>query len=584
MFRIQRIYDQSSTQNNEIILQVQTILTTQFKGISVEEIAKLSEHLRNPVKYRFRSVLFIADDEKGHLKGFALLHHASDLRFCFLDYISATAERTGRGIGGALYDDVRDYTLSQKVIGLFFECLPDNPDLCKDDKELNQNIARLRFYERYGARPIINTAYETPVSEQDTCPPHLVFDDLGMYRLPSKKQLRAIIRAILERKYGDLCPPEYIAKVEKSIVDDPIRLRSYRYIKTEKLAAKKIPSTGEKILLVINDRHDIHHVRERGYVESPVRIQSILKDIEPSGLFEQKMPRRYGEKYISAVHNPEYIRYLRKVCNNVPPKKSIYPYVFPIRNNARPPVELPVRAGYYCIDTFTPLNHNAYLAARRAVDCALTAAHAVLKGRTLAYVLVRPPGHHAEYQAFGGFCYFNSVAVTANYLSKYGRIAILDIDYHHGNGQQNIFYHRDDVLTVSIHGHPKFAYPYFSGFKDETGKRDGKGFNVNYPLPEKINGAQYRETLSKAIRRIERHKPSYLVVALGLDTAKGDPTGTWFLQARDFEQNGKMIGKIGIPTLVIQEGGYRVRSLGTNTYNFFSGLWSGFYQEATLPQ
>ncbi len=582
MFRIQRIYDQSSTQNNEIILQVQTIITNQFKGISTEEIDKLSEHLRNPVKYHFRSVLFIADDEKGHLKGFALLHHASDLRFCFLDYISAAAERTGRGIGGALYDDVRDYARSQNVIGLFFECLPDDPDLCKDVTELNQNVARLRFYERYGARPIINTAYETPVSEQDTCPPHLVFDDLGLHRFPSKKRLRVIIRAILERKYGDLCPPEYIAKVEKSIVDDPPRLRPYRYIKTEKLTAKKIPRTKEKILLVINDRHHIHHVRERGYVESPVRIQSILKEIEPSGLFEQKMPRRYGEKYITAVHNPEYIRYLRKVCNNVPPKKSIYPYVFPIRNNARPPVELPVRAGYYCIDTFTPLNHNAYLAARRAVDCALTAAHAILHGRMLAYALIRPPGHHAEYRAFGGFCYFNSVAVTAHYLSKYGRIAILDIDYHHGNGQQNIFYHRSDVLTVSIHGHPKFAYPYFSGFKDEIGKWEGKGFNVNYPLPEKINGVQYRKTLSMAIRRIERHKPSYIVVALGLDTAKGDPTGTWFLNARDFEQNGKMIGEIGIPTLVIQEGGYRVRSLGMNTYNFFSGLWSGFHKEATI--
>ena len=151
------------------------------------------------------------------------------------------------------------------------------------------------------------------------------------------------------------------------------------------------------------------------------------------------------------------------------PKKSIYPYVFPTRNPARPPNDETVLAGYYCIDTFTPLNQNAYLAARSAVDCALTAAEKVLEGTDLAYALVRPPGHHAETRTFGGFCYFNNGAIAANLLSRYGRVAILDIDYHHGNGQQEIFYNRADVLTVSIHGHPSFAYPYFSGFRDETG-------------------------------------------------------------------------------------------------------------------
>jgi hypothetical protein len=149
-------------------------------------------------------------------------------------------------------------------------------------------------------------------------------------------------------------------------------------------------------------------------------------------------------------------------------KESVYPYVFPIRNVARPPKDLAVRAGYYCIDTFTPLNHNAFPVAARAVDCAMTAAQRVLEGARVAYALVRPPGHHAERRSFGGFCYLNSAAVAANYLSGYGRVAMLDVDYHHGNGQQTIFYRRADVLTVSLHGHPSFAYPYFTSPASRT--------------------------------------------------------------------------------------------------------------------
>ena len=152
---------------------------------------------------------------------------------------------------------------------------------------------------------------------------------------------------------------------------------------------------------------------------------------------------------------------------------------------------------------------------------------------------------------------------------------MLDIDYHHGNGQQDIFYDRADVLTVSIHGDPDFAYPYFTGFADERGVDVGVGFNVNLPLPEIQNGADYRLALEQASDVLREFDPAFLVICLGLDPAKGDPTGTWSLSANDFTKNGEMLRKLELPTLVIQEGGYRTRTLGVNARNFFMGL-AGF--------
>jgi acetoin utilization deacetylase AcuC-like enzyme len=246
--------------------------------------------------------------------------------------------------------------------------------------------------------------------------------------------------------------------------------------------------------------------------------------------------------------------------------------VFPIRNEARPPKDLPVRAGYFCIDTFTPINANAYLAARRAVDCALTAAEQVLGGVRLAYALVRPPGHHAERYDFGGFCYFNNAAVAAHHLSRYGRVAVLDIDYHHGNGTQQIFYERSNVLTVSIHGDPSISYPYFSGFRDEQGAGPELGYNLNIPLAESCSPDAYRQALERALGRIRRFAPAFLVVATGFDTASGNPTGSWANRGEDFRRMGESIGRLGQPMLVIQEGGYRVRTLGANVRRFFEGL------------
>jgi acetoin utilization deacetylase AcuC-like enzyme len=277
------------------------------------------------------------------------------------------------------------------------------------------------------------------------------------------------------------------------------------------------------------------------------------------------------------VHSNELVDFLKKSETRFPRGNSVYPYIFPIRNAARRPKDVSVLPGYFCIDTFTPIHHNVWKAATGAVDCALSCANKLIAGGGLAYALVRPPGHHAESKVFGGFCYLNAAAIAANYLAKLGKVAILDIDYHHGNGQQEIFFKRNDVFTLSLHGHPSTTYPYFCGFRDEKGEGEGLGFNLNYPLKEGLDTSEYRRVLAEALRKISAYRPAYLIVCFGLDTAKGDPTGTFSFSTKDFEKNGQMIGSMKIPTLVVQEGGYLNRTLGANALNFFKGLKDSFF-------
>jgi len=573
MFRIRKISNPFLDSNKGAIENVKNILSKQFPDISEEKIKLLDEQFINPLKFKYQSILLVAENIHETILGFALLKYMSDLKFCFLDFIAATPGKTSSGLGGALYQRVREEAETLGSIGLFFESLPDDPTLCRNKDNLGQNARRLAFYERFGVRPIINTLYETPVKPGDDCPPYLLFDGMGITNSLTRSKTRKIIRAILERLYTGYCSDDYINMVVRSIKDNPVKLRPFRYHNVNRPKAFRADLSGKnKILLIINNKHTIHNIHQRGYVEAPVRIPIIKEEIDQTGIFRTGKAKEFPEKYILQVHHGGYVRYFKKVCSNLPVGKSVYPYVFPIRNASRPPKVLSVRAGYYCIDTFTPLNKNAYLAAREGVNCTLTAANEILSGTRAAYVLTRPPGHHAEKYVFGGFCYFNNNAIAANFFSRYGKVAILDIDYHHGNGQQQIFYSRNDVLTVSIHGHPSFAYPYFSGFSGEKGEGEGSGYNLNYPLDEAIDGEIYRKFLRRALLRIKRFKPSFLIIALGYDTAKGDPTGSWRLTYNDFEKNGKMIGELKLPTMIVQEGGYKTQTLGLNAKFFFKGF------------
>jgi len=577
VLRIRKIRDTRTAANRAAVEDAQRIIRTQFPGLPPADVDKLPDQLDDPFRYRFVSELFVLDDGQQRVRAVALVLYDPELHFSYLEIIStAPGARRGSGMGGALYDRIRQEAAALGSAGLYFECLPDDPETSPDPAIRKQNAARLKFYERYGAFPIVGTLYQLPVRDGDTDMPFLVFDGLGRHALPKAAPLRRIVRAILERKYADLCPPAYVDKVVGSIRDGAFSLRPARYVKPDAAFPDPLPALRGKIPLIVNDRHDIHNIaHDRGYVEAPVRIRAILRELDRTGFFERVPAKRFPDRFLREVHDPSLIEYMERACREAPEKKSVYPYVFPIRNPQRKPRERSVLAGYWCIDTFTPLNRNVWPAARQAVDCALTAAERVLHGAPLAYALVRPPGHHAERRTFGGFCYLCNPAIAANYLSRYGRVAILDIDYHHGNGQQDIFYERDDVLTVSIHGHPSFAYPYFSGFRNETGRGRGAGYNLNIPLPETVTAEQYREALATALRRIGRYGPAFLVLSLGLDTGRGDPTGTWVNRAADFRLIGRMIGEAGYPTAVIQEGGYRVRTLGANASSFFSGLVEG---------
>lgn len=579
MFQIRPIYDNLLPANQAAVRRVQDIFRANFAAVA-EYADKIPDLLQEPFAFGYRSLLLVAEDGHGGVRGFSLFLHFPELRASFLDFLAVDRERRGGGVGGALYEATREYLRQLGSRGLYMEVLPDDPAVVADAATLKENRARLKFYEHYGVRPVAGTEYETPVGD-DPAAPYLLFDGLGRKSPLRRSEARAAVRLLLRRKYSHLVDQAYIEQVVESFLDDPVRIRAPRYVAGSEESAVAVGTLRRQFAVVAGDNHQIHRVADRGYVERPARVGALRKAAEQSGLFVPVPVRHFGEAVLRTVHASDFLTYLKVVCKGIPDNRAVYPYVFPVRHPERRPKELAVRAGYYCIDTFTPLCESAYTAAREAVDTVLTAAEEIRQGRhRVAYAICRPPGHHAERRTFGGFCYFCNGAIAAQRLSADGRVAILDVDYHHGNGAQDIFYPRKDVLTVSLHGHPNFAYPYFSGFADETGEGEGKGFNLNLPLAEDTGEAAYLGTLETALDRIRRFDPLYLVLAVGFDVLQGDPTGTFSLRPPAMAAIGRRVAALGRPVLVVQEGGYSLRNLRQGALHLFRGLAEGL---AGLP-
>ena len=266
------------------------------------------------------------------------------------------------------------------------------------------------------------------------------------------------------------------------------------------------------------------------------------------------------------LHSHDMLNYIDRFCSSIK-GSAAYPPVLPgmIRDGTGHP-----RSQTYCFDLSTPLTPRTPEAAMAAAGLALEGAARIEAGTKFVYALCRPPGHHAGTDFFGGFCFFNNAALAADALSKHGTVAVLDLDYHHGNGTQQVFYERRDVLYVSTHADPTMAYPQISGFANETGAGEGEGYNFNFPLPLNTDDRTFLEALPGAIERVWEFDPAYLVISLGLDGAMGDPVGTWSLSKESFEKSGEKVAEANLPTLVIQEGGYNLRRLGDDLVAFLN--------------
>lgn len=574
MFRISHVLGAHREYDRRCIAEVQAMLDTAFPGIGLGD-DYIARKIGEQTTRGYPSVLLAAHGPGDRVTGFALADYFDSIGYAYLDFIVAQAERRGRGLGGALYEALREDLVARGAKGLFFEVPTDDPTQVTNPAYLKANKSRLKFYERYGALPIVGTLYDQPIRPDNPSEPRLLYDPLQNTKPLEAGDLREVMEMILTQRYHYGADDPYVRLLIDSVRDSPVRIRSPRYAEPG-ARREKLPRRLHPLKVFCSSRHALHHVRERGYVERPARVDVILKAISTLPDVEQLPVRNFGEKPIRAVHDTDFVNYLRNFCQDLPKGEMVYPYVFPIRRNDRPPHDRSRRAGYYCIDTFTPLSRDAYKAARAAVNVALSGAEAIVAGNPLVYSLCRPPGHHAERDTYGGFCYFCNGAIAAQYLAgHFGRVAILDVDYHHGNGAQDIFYNRSDILTISIHGHPNFAYPYFSGFADEIGEGEGEGFNCNMPLAEDVHDGRYLEALDDALGLVRKFKPEVLVVPVGLDIAKADPTGTWSLTPDGLFEVGYRIGGLKLPTLLVQEGGYNIRSLGRNAARMLTGVCAG---------
>ncbi|WP_310632967.1 histone deacetylase family protein [Paraburkholderia sp.] len=340
------------------------------------------------------------------------------------------------------------------------------------------------------------------------------------------------------------------------------------------------------MLTILGERHRLHHGRSelidgelKPCFEMPRRVDIVRARLAEAGFDETIAPEAFGVDALRRVHSDAYLDFLHGAWTEwtaLGRTHDALPTIWPARGlrRDRAPHTIDGKLGFYAMDAGAPITAGTWDAVEESANLALTGAQRVHDGAHAAFALCRPPGHHAGRDVMGGYCDLNNAALAAAHWLAQGarRVAILDIDYHHGNGTQSIFYDRDDVLFASLHADPLLDYPYLLGHADETGRGAGEGFNLNYPLPWGTDWAAYAQALDHAGARIAGFGPDALVVSLGVDTFEGDPISRFKLQSADFSRIGARIAALGLPTLFVMEGGYAVEEIGVNVVNVLAGF------------
>ena len=339
------------------------------------------------------------------------------------------------------------------------------------------------------------------------------------------------------------------------------------------------------MLTIYSADHKLHHGNGElmnGQIvpcfEMPRRAELVLERVRTVKLGEVISPRDYGVAPLASVHSPAYITFLETAWTDWSAFGRDFdalPMTWPVRgmNQSREPQHIEAKLGFYSFDGGAPIKAGTWRAVYSSAQVALEGA-AQLSQLSSAFALCRPPGHHAASDYMGGYCYINNAAVAAQALLDAGatRVAIVDIDYHHGNGTQSIFYSRDDVLVVNLHGDPVFEYPFFLGHADELGSGAGEGYNLNLPLPAGTGFEVWFAALEVACARVARFAPDAVVVSLGVDTFMDDPISQFRLASDDYLWIGQRIAALALKTLFVMEGGYAVEAIGVNAVNVLTGF------------
>ena len=303
--------------------------------------------------------------------------------------------------------------------------------------------------------------------------------------------------------------------------------------------------------------------------EAPERMELILRVLQDRGLLSAPVSGT-AEVDLSVAHDPVYVEGLALICRDLDgSKRVLLPATWPsAAGRSRDGHPAQVRLGRWSHDTFTSVGSGTFAAAAANVGCVVAAFRELhARGSGTAFALGRPPHHHAGPDYMNGYCYLNGTALAAVTSRRMGlRVAVVDVDYHHGNGTQHILYDKD-ILFCSIHGDPSFAFPFFTGFADEIGVETGEGFNLNVPLAAGTGWPEYEQALRYVMGRISAYSPDLMIVSLGVDTFEGDPVGRFSLRSDDFKRMGQALAGLSVPALFVMEGGYAVREIGENVSN-----------------